>query len=700
MKPVTIQSLEQAHCRRRLSITLFVILSVLTALLIGSLFLVQAYAASGETDDQTVISWIEATNLPRNNIMSFIFRHIGWAVICGLRFLVNGIQYVVFTVTSNMGNLFSSTAVNDPSGWGKGVLAAPLQTIVAVFAGLVALVVLGIGILFVVKPQKVSEIAIHICIGVVVAVSLPIFVGGAFSLTSQLTAALPGSGTPLADQLLMNNTYDVLKLDNADLLKQIAADPASDSNPGALAQMKASGQLKPTGMDTDYTLEKIDPTEMCGLDGWWDDNATVEDKFWGNTVSTASDGTKSLKGLGDGKPGDDGSSGTILSTQYYRWNFDWLNLIVSLLVMGFALIMCGIKLIRILFELVVKQLLGQILAFLDIRTMQRLKKCLYSIVSSCAAFFGTFLMLQLYINAQQWIGLWSNGNFFAKILLQIALGWAVIDGPDIFEKLFGMDIGVKSAMGTLYGLQTIGRAAGAAGKGIFGSRMPDGSRQGGLLGKKGVVDIASRAASKAAGGIGAAGGFVAGKAGAAKLARTMRSSGTGAAAPHASGTATPAGNGAAHNAPAPSASNEPAGGPQAPASTNPAPLASQSNGFSAVRNAAADAALHHCGKPAAPDTPVPTGAGSPSSEPSSPDDSNTVQEPSDAFAQDEYAKEQNQAAYEERGYGETTGEYLHKRFANFKTNLPDNRFTHPIHTTRRAYNLSRNSALKYILDKK
>ena len=69
------------------------------------------------------------------------------------------------------------------------------------------------------------------------------------------------------------------------------------------------------------------------------------------------------------------------------------------------------------------------------------------------------------------------------------------------------------------------------------------------------------------------------------------------------------------------------------------------------------------------------------------------------WEQDEYADPQWQAVYSQRGYGETAGEYLHRRI-NTYAQKDNNRFTRPIRTAKRAYNLGRNTAVKHALDRK
>lgn len=833
-KPITIQSTKRARKKWQVSIAVFFTVAFVAVLAFCGSCL-QAYA-SGETDDNVVIGWIDASNLPRNNIIFYIFRHIGWAIICGMRFLVNGFQMVVFTVAKNMGNLFyGGSDPSDSSQWGKGVFSSQTQSLVIVFMALIGLAILGVGILYLVKPQKVGTVAKNIVIGLLVAVSLPVLVGGAFSLTYQLTQLIPGSDEKIGNQIIMNGTYDMLKLDSADLLNQLQR--GTDDTNSTLDQWKASPDAAPVDLrpsvgayGSDYELTHIDPTEMVGLRGIFDNGVTVEDKFWNNTVIKGSDGEEKLQALNDGRIGNDGTSGNILSGQYYRWNFNWIGIIVPLFVMTFVLGLCGIKLVRLLFEMIVKQLLAQILAFIDLHTMRRLKQCLYSIISTCAAFFGTFLMLQLYILAQRAIGSWTSGlnsgwAVLGQVIIQVALGWAVIDGPDIFEKLFGMDIGIKSAVGTLYGLQTVARVAKAGFNGVFGTRTMDGTRVGGLFGRRGVVDTTTNAASHAVSGISAAAGFLRGMSDGNReadhetggnsnpAAARTRGGSTNTNVPSTQGAGANSNPGGAQRRNSNTPDKSPSSGKRMPHAPNPmagesstsgandrlgpvpqsgfenksgksafeyeqsqkasdvsaaAQRAVRSNhwtekasaiqtqaaqalaargitappwqnpsqkGFAGAAHAAAQAAINRGGAPMRLPSPMPGAAargllsplmgatasrGLPSSDTSAtdaaapgaippgtsagmgaetPDNggfsmSNGVTGGDESgWAQDEYANEQWQEVYDQRGYGETAGEYLRRRLSNY-AQRSDNRFTRPVRTAKRAYDLGRNMAIK------
>lgn len=468
-RTITLLSIQDERKRRIRQWTICGVIACLTVMLVGAMFLSGCYA-----DDVTVIAQIEKLNLPRNTIVHFLFRQLGWSIIKGMCFIVNGLSSAVFSVNSATGGILTDKNVE-----------SLMEKVRYIGFALLGLVLVYIGIQFVIKPQKAGTITTNFIVGILVFISLPTLVMGSYKIVESGIAYL-GNGqiSSMGTQVLTQNITDVYEYDQNGL------------SPNLATKSSFAASSDPNG------ILNIDPVEMI-------DSGSMQNKdFWGNTVTTDASGNQKLKGLGDGKIL--GFSFPIFSQQYYRWNFDWLNIFISLGVTAFALVMTGIKIARIIIELVIKQTLGQVLGLLDIHTGQKMKQCLQSILSSLVALFGCSLMLQFYIIATAAV-VKNTGNIFVKLLVELALAWVVIDGPDIFERMFGMDVGIKHPMATMYGLQSLGHAITGTGRAITGTRMADGSRYGGLFGKKGVVDNATNAASYAAGGIGGLAGFAKGK---------------------------------------------------------------------------------------------------------------------------------------------------------------------------------------------
>lgn len=137
---------------------------------------------------------------------------------------------------------------------------------------------------------------------------------------------------------------------------------------------------------------------------------------------------------------------------YYRFSPDWLTIIVTLLVMGFTLFSIAYKLARLSFELVFNQLLATIIGPIDIHDGQKMKKILQNMLSIFIVVILIFLSMKIYIIGTAWLE--NNLEGFAYLIALIGFSVALIDGPNIVERLFGIDAGLKNGWGLLAGAIT------------------------------------------------------------------------------------------------------------------------------------------------------------------------------------------------------------------------------------------------------
>lgn len=137
---------------------------------------------------------------------------------------------------------------------------------------------------------------------------------------------------------------------------------------------------------------------------------------------------------------------------YYRYHVDWFTLIVTLFVIGFTLFSIAYKLARLAFELTFNYVLAIIVAPVDIHDGQKTKKILQSILNTFIVIILIFLSMKVYMIGTNYIADQLSG--LAYLIALIAFSVAVIDGPNIVERLFGIDAGLKSGWGVLAGAYT------------------------------------------------------------------------------------------------------------------------------------------------------------------------------------------------------------------------------------------------------
>lgn len=437
------------------------------AALSATLFCSPIFAFADSVDAKKVLSQY---SFESHSSGGDIGRQIGWGVVTFLHWLVSGLEDVISGVNSTLGNFFQSTDITNLQN----------DKIRPLIGGLLVLVLLVIGIMSIIKPRDFSTIAGNLVIGIVIMGSLPTLLSGAYTLTDQAISFLgstDGMKTSISDRILVENITDNTLYDNSAFkaltYKNVFAQPKQDAS----------------------RINHIDPTETID-----NPDKMQHPDVWKNKLTTDQSGNQTLTGLWDGKVGFIGIPA--LSQYYYRWSIDWFTIISTLFITAFALIFSSIKIARILYELVIQQTMTQALALLDIYSAQRVKKCLQMLMASFITLFAVFFMLQVYIIGMAYIK--NVSNIVLRLILMIALSWSVIDGPNLFEQIFGIDAGVQNATRTLVGMRAAGSmlaggVALAGGKGMLDS-----------LKTKGVLGTAKAAAGRVGSVAGAAGGIAAG----------------------------------------------------------------------------------------------------------------------------------------------------------------------------------------------
>lgn len=170
-----------------------------------------------------------------------------------------------------------------------------------------------------------------------------------------------------------------------------------------------------------------------------------------------------------------------IEEQYYRFNFNFLTMIIMLICLIVTFVLTSIKIARIIIELGFKKVFAMMLAFGDISSGQKLKTVLKDILSSFGIIFATSILLKLYMVSTTWINT-IDANILVKIIFIIASSLMVIDGPNIIERVLGIDAGIKSGWSLVAGAYT-----GAKTMSSIGSKLGN-SMSAVAGGAKGVYD--------------------------------------------------------------------------------------------------------------------------------------------------------------------------------------------------------------------
>ncbi|MEH7490350.1 pLS20_p028 family conjugation system transmembrane protein, partial [Priestia megaterium] len=183
----------------------------------------------------------------------------------------------------------------------------------------------------------------------------------------------------------------------------------------------------------------------------------IDDKFKVNKKDTLSDeGQKILTNKADITP--DGKEGLVelnngwfdfFPELYYRWSWNFWTIAISLFVIGMTLLFTSIKLAKLCYELGFNAILAQLVAPADVADGQKLKAVLKNILNTFLVTIMIFISMKVYLMGTVFISDKLEG--IPYLIALIAFSIAVVDGPIMCERLFGIDAGLKSGWGALAG---------------------------------------------------------------------------------------------------------------------------------------------------------------------------------------------------------------------------------------------------------
>ncbi|KFL44590.1 hypothetical protein CH76_01975 [Lysinibacillus sp. BF-4] len=420
-----------------------------------------------------------------------VIRSIGWGTLKILVWIVNYIEDGVNGILQ-WNNFYESSGV--------GTLMKQLTPFVI---GLFLIALIYLGFQFMTnKIDKREEVLMNVLM--------------AFSLIFLVPALMPYMDKVLKVGVSQLEGEDNLKLSES-LIKQNVADIKYYVDSGfAFNQLglpidKTVGKGEKRGT-TDYANAnkisgtRLNITEKLDLQSdkfaWWStgykkklegSNKLGHDFLMTQTVYQGDGNKVRLKALADNKI----PTTTLGQESYYRYHINWGTLIFSFLVIGVALAITVIKMARVIFDLGFHAIFGMFVAATDLTGGQRTKKIVTEIVSSFAVLFVMVLILKLFTLYVNWVtGLSSTVGGVIMVLMLIAGAWALIDAPDIVQRLLGIDAGLRSGWQAMMGAYAGAKTIGAGLKGVEKVAVGAGKMaKGGLAFGKGLAGAAPNKAS-------------------------------------------------------------------------------------------------------------------------------------------------------------------------------------------------------------
>lgn len=375
-------------------------------------------------------------------------------ILTGLRELFYLVLSFLYTLIKSCGDLLSKaynvltfdtqSRVNEIFG---GALSTEFLTAV------VLIVIVCIGIAFILNSNSIkgSKIIQNIMFGLLVVFILPTLINSVNGIIA--SSDMGNISTSSVNKIFSANIVDLKYCFGGDTV----IDPTSEVHNGFPD-------------DYDYSLlpmdELVKGSETPGID----------DVFTKTLLNRGSVDEE----LGDCSSGEIfGNFISFLSSYYYRYKVDMFPIFLSEIATILVMVFTFFKVVRLCYELIVNHFFAYIFAITDIASGAKLREALKSILSTYVVLIYCSVAISLFNTFQAWIFDSSIFNNFEASICIIPVAMAVIDGPNLIERLFGIDAGIKSgfhtAMGLMHAGKTalgMGKAAWNLGKDVTGAKTP------------------------------------------------------------------------------------------------------------------------------------------------------------------------------------------------------------------------------------
>jgi len=355
-----------------------------------------------------------ADYLDKGNIATYLLRKIGWGIVQVLSFLVDSLEGITDSVLG-IKLFFNSPAIQD---FIKDI--QPFLYILWAFS------FLYIGYMLIIhKKVNREQIMINIFISMAVLLLLNTSMLKADKFTDKAIDAVDlGGDSTVSEKIIKQNITDVAQF---------------DVNGWKTPKLKEPNKVPQNRIDLIDITEKIDGDFKVNEKDKISDEGK---KILTHKAAITPDGKEGLVELENGWF-------DFFPELYYRWHWNFWTIAISLFVTGMTMLFTSIKLAKLCYELGFNAILAQLVAPADVGDGQKLKVVLQNILNTFLVIIMIFISMKVYLIGMTYIAEHTEG--VTTLILQIAFSIAVVDGPVMCERLFGIDAGLKSGWGAVAG---------------------------------------------------------------------------------------------------------------------------------------------------------------------------------------------------------------------------------------------------------
>ncbi|MGL4484968.1 MAG: pLS20_p028 family conjugation system transmembrane protein [Anaerovoracaceae bacterium] len=375
--------------------------------------------------------------LATNSIALSAVKMMGWGCVRGLVWCADKCKGL-YDISFGMIDFTSWTGVNEF-----------VDKFRALFIALMALSILALGIILILNHEKKPKIIINICVAVLCVTCSTVVFSQLNTITKDLKEGIESvsvSGYKFSGvyDVVKDNLIDIVFLDQKVGMKNInfkkdGFDMAKRAvNKDTFALIDYTEVMNPKSSfeyNKDGDAEKILKKRLVS---WYNGNGTL------NTE---------LRDVYTGFGWNSTDDADFTNEFYYRYKFDFFPAMLQLISIIVLYVALSYKCIRIIFELVVARLLAYLYSA-ELSGGQKMAKILVFIRDSYILLLVTTLCIRLFYMMNAFLAE-QNLNSFVQGVLTLFVAFCVIDGPNLVEKLLGMDAGLKSSTARLLAAGTV-----------------------------------------------------------------------------------------------------------------------------------------------------------------------------------------------------------------------------------------------------
>ena len=389
-------------------------------------------------DEKGILKVLMRNNdiLAINNIVSSAVRWCGWSLVKGLAW-----------VATNAANLFDNCfKLVDFTKWG------PVENFIKawkpVFVSLVSLSLLFLGIVLIFWHEKKPKFVMNLCLAVLI-------VSSSVYLIQQLNGFLADD---MRSAIVNDNAAEKSKGIVYDMVGSSVFDLIylDDHIKGGLMNMTKKNRVTYSDFSED-DMAMIDINEIVKPD----DVKESSKDLMSHRILYRQDNIQ-VKESNNGIAWTD-----LLNEYYYRYNIQWFNCILGLCSLILIYVCLAYKVVRIIYEIVIQRVLA-VLYSANLSNSQKTLKIMDSIKDSYITLVLVMICLKIYLLAYKFINQ-TGFSGFTQAMILLFIAFAVIDGPNIIQKLTGIDAGLSSGTGKIMaGIQASRIAGMMMSKGLSG----------------------------------------------------------------------------------------------------------------------------------------------------------------------------------------------------------------------------------------